>query len=66
MTQMKYIGLDVHKETVTVAIAEGNARCRNQFYGTIPTAPEALRRLFARLADAGMEFTGASAVGIVL
>jgi hypothetical protein len=44
----KYIGLDVHKETIAVAIAEGNAR-EVRFFGEIVNTPEALDKLVKQL-----------------
>lgn len=44
----KYVGLDVHKDTISVAIAERD-RCNPVFYGQIPSTPEALRRLIEAL-----------------
>jgi len=49
MTQMKFIGLDVHKETIAVAITDESRTSEVRFYGTIPNTPEAIRRLVDRL-----------------
>jgi hypothetical protein len=43
---MKYVGLDVHKDSIAVAIAEGSAEVR--FYGEISATVEALRNLRRR------------------
>jgi transposase len=55
MTQMKFIGLDVHRDTVAVAIADATRDGEVRFYGTIPHTPEAIRRLFDRLSGSGVE-----------
>jgi len=44
----KYVGLDVHKDTISVAMAE-SGRGNPVFYGQIPSTPEALRRLVTSL-----------------
>ena len=44
----KYVGLDVHKDTISVAIAE-SGRGNPVFYGQISSKPEALRRLVKAL-----------------
>jgi len=44
---MKYVGLDVHKDSIAVAVAEHGAEVR--FYGEIPMTSEALRNLVRRL-----------------
>ena len=48
----KYVGLDVHKDTISVAIA-ASGRGNPVFYGQIPSTPEALRRLVTQLAGKG-------------
>ena len=40
-----YIGLDVHKETIAVALAEGNGRGEVCAHGQISNTPAALSRL---------------------
>lgn len=50
MSTAKFIGLDVHKETVAVAVANDGRSGEIRFHGTIPNTPDAIRRLVARLA----------------
>lgn len=40
----KYIGLDISKESIAVAIAD-SGREAPRFYGMIPNTPEAIRKL---------------------
>src|SRR5579864_8407752 len=47
MSSMKYVGLDVHKDSIAVAIAEGTAEVR--FYGEIRGTVDAVRKLVRRL-----------------
>lgn len=44
---IRYVGLDVHADTVAVAIAEGRGEVRS--LGTIPNRPEPVRKLIKRL-----------------
>jgi transposase len=43
----RFVGLDVHAETIAVAVAEGRDRVRS--LGTIANRPEAVRRLLGKL-----------------
>ncbi len=47
--QIRYIGLDVHKATISVAIAEGAGTPTS--YGRVPNDPAAIRTLMTRLGD---------------
>jgi transposase len=48
-----YIGLDVHKETVAVALAESGKRGEVREYGTIANTPTALKALASKLMKSG-------------
>jgi hypothetical protein len=43
----RYLGLDVHAETITAAIAEGRQKIRS--IGQFPNRPEAVRRFIEKL-----------------
>jgi transposase len=45
----RFVGMDVHAETIAVAIAEGRSV---RSLGTIPNRPEAVRKLIKKLGDA--------------
>lgn len=49
----KHVGLDVHKETIAVALAPEGMEAEVRFHGTIPNTPEAIRKLVAKLAGDG-------------
>ena len=48
-----YVGLDVHKDTIAVALAEAGKRGELREYGKIANARAALRTLAAKLASHG-------------
>ena len=50
-----YIGLDVHKETIAVALAEAGKRSEVREYGKIANTPAAVQALVAKLARNGHE-----------
>ena len=52
----KYIGLDVHKETIAVAVAEGDGG-EVRFFGEIVNTPEALDKLVKQLSKAGAQLS---------
>lgn len=47
----RYIGLDVHAETIAVAVAEGGSE-EVRALGTVPNTPEAISRLMKKLGPA--------------
>ncbi len=47
MSNVRFIGLDVHAETIAVAVAEADGEVRS--LGVIPNRPESIRRLVKKL-----------------
>ena len=47
MSNVRFIGLDVHAETIAVAIAEPDREVRS--VGVIPNRPESIRKLVKKL-----------------
>ena len=50
-----YVGLDVHKDTIAVALAEAGKRSEVREYGKIANTPAAVKALAAKLARNGHE-----------
>ena len=48
-----YIGLDVHKASISVTVAEDGRNGEVKFLGTIANTPEALRKLAQKLSRKG-------------
>src|SRR5918912_2680720 len=48
-----FVGLDVHNQTITVALAESGKRGEVRDYGQIANTPEALKRLLSKLSRSG-------------
>src|SRR5713101_1791731 len=50
-----FVGLDVHKKTIAVAVIEGVAGAAVRFYGTIANTPETVRTLCRKLSRDGQQ-----------
>jgi hypothetical protein len=50
---IRYVGLDVHKDAIVVAIAEDGIRGAVREYGRVANTATALDRLIRKLADGG-------------
>ena len=73
-----FVGLDVHKETIAVAMAPASPGAAFSYYGAIANTTEALRKLCKKLSADGetlefcyeagpwaMWYSGGSAVGAI-
>ena len=58
-----YVGLDVQKDGIVVAVAEGGRRGEVRGYGRIANTPAALRRLARKLGQEGVELRFCYAAG---
>jgi transposase len=52
--RITYVGLDVHKDGIVVAVAEDGLRGEVRDYGRIANTPAALRRLVGKLGGEGV------------
>ena len=50
MSKVRFVGLDVHAETIAVAVAEMGGEVRS--LGTVANKPESVRKLIGKLAPA--------------
>ena len=50
MNKTTYVGLDVHKDTIAVAVAEEGRRGEIRFFGTIAHTADSVLRLTKQLA----------------
>ena len=50
-----FVGLDVHKKTISVAMAEATAGAEVRFYGTIANMPDTIRGLCKKLTKDGQQ-----------
>src|SRR6056297_3103452 len=50
-----FVGLDVHKKTISVAMVEAAAGAQVRFYGTIANTPDAVRVLCKKLSKEGQQ-----------
>ena len=53
--RITYVGLDVHKDGIVVALAEGGLRGEVRDYGRVANTPAVLRRLAGKLCDQAVE-----------
>jgi hypothetical protein len=53
--RITYVGLDVHKDGIVVALAEDGLRGEVRDYGRIANTPAALQRLVRKLGQEGVE-----------
>src|SRR3984893_1394037 len=52
---MLFVGVDVHKKTISVAVVEAAAGAVVRFYGTIANTPDSVRTLCRKLSKDGQQ-----------
>lgn len=53
MSNLRFIGLDVHAETIAIAVAEPGRNGEVRFIGIIPNRPESVKKALKKLKTAG-------------
>jgi len=53
MQHIMFIGLDVHKATISVAVAQGERGGEVRHWGTVPHRPDHIRKLVDKLGADG-------------
>lgn len=53
MQDSRFIGLDVHKATISVAVAQGKRGGEVRHWGSVPHRPDHIRKLVEKLAAGG-------------
>lgn len=59
-----FIGLDVHKATISVAVAMGERGREVRHWGTVPHRPDHIRKLVEKLAASGGRCVSATRPGL--
>lgn len=60
---IKFIGLDVHKNSIAIAIADEDPKSEVRYYGEIPNTNAALQKVIRKLISTGCEFRFAYEAG---
>jgi transposase len=53
MKKVRFIGLDVHAETITVVVAESGRNKEVRYLGTIPNRPDSVKKMIKKLGSTG-------------
>lgn len=64
MQDSKFIGLDVHKATISVALAKGERGCETRHWGTIPHRTDHVRKLAGKLGPMAGDSVSAARPGL--
>ena len=62
MQNNMFIGLDVHKATISVAVAQGEGGGEVRHWGTVPHRPDHVRKLVEKLSASGARLHRGGAV----